>query len=416
MPKNDIPSIDIQRYSYDLPSERIAEYPLAERDASKLLFYSAADDAIAHYHFRDVASLLPQDSLLVVNSTRVIAARIVASKPSGGRAEVLLIDPILPSADPVAALQETASSTWNCMVGGRNINAGMVLTDEHAGLQCTIIERNAAQAVVRLDWQGGMHLAALLEEIGRLPLPPYIHREVERVDTDRYQTVYANEQGSVAAPTAGLHFTQRVFDKINERGIETAMLTLHVGLGTFQPVSSGDAREHLMHSERFGVSRTTLARICANTSAAHPWLTAVGTTSLRTLESLHAVGASIVCGMQPDPADLRVDQWAAFDTQLWNVSRKASFAALADWMDSHGLASIWGATSIMLAPGCRIASVDALITNFHQPGNTLMLLVAAFVGQEKWKHVYDAALENDYRFLSYGDSSLLIRERPTLLD
>ncbi|MFN4984604.1 MAG: S-adenosylmethionine:tRNA ribosyltransferase-isomerase [Ignavibacteria bacterium] len=411
MPKNDIPSIDIQRYSYDLPPNRIAEYPLTERDASKLLLYSGRDNSIAHYHFRDVASLLPQDSLLVVNSTRVIAARIVASKPSGGRVEVLLIDPLAPSVDPVTALQAIGSSTWNCMVGGRNVGVGMVLTHEISGLQITIVERNGTQAVARLDWQGAKHLALLLEEIGRLPLPPYIHRDVEFVDTERYQTVYAKEQGSVAAPTAGLHFTQRVFDQIDDRGIETVMLTLHVGLGTFQPVSVVDARNHVMHSERFGVSRQSLARIHANAASDQPWITAVGTTSLRTLESLHTLGASIASGHEPDPNGLHVDQWSAFDTSLWDVSRRASLAALTGWMDSHDLSNLWGSTSIMLAPGCRIASVDALITNFHQPGNTLMLLVAAFAGQENWKHIYEAALANDYRFLSYGDSSLLIRER-----
>ncbi|MEY2720548.1 MAG: hypothetical protein RLZZ273_1914 [Bacteroidota bacterium] len=411
MPKNDIPSIDIQRYSYDLPPDRIAEYPLEERDASKLLLYSAAEQTIAHHHFRDVASLLPRNSLLVVNSTRVIAARIVASKPSGGRVEVLLIDPMIPSVDPVAALQAIGTSTWNSMVGGRNVKSGMVLTHDQSGLQITIVERNGTQAVVRLDWQGGKHLAALLEEIGRLPLPPYIHRNVELVDTERYQTVYAKEQGSVAAPTAGLHFTQRVFDQIDQRAIETVLLTLHVGLGTFQPVSATDARDHVMHSERFGVSRQSLARIHANAASHEPWITAVGTTSLRTLESLHTLGASIVCGHDPDPSDLHVDQWSAFDTSLWDVDRRASFAALATWMDAHNLTNLWGSTSIMLAPGCRISSVDALITNFHQPGNTLMLLVAAFVGQDNWKHVYDAALSNDYRFLSYGDSSLLVREQ-----
>lgn len=409
MSKQDIPRIDIQRYSYHLPPDRIAEYPLDERDASKLLRFSVSDGSIQHHHFRDVASLLPEDSLLVINSTKVIAARIVAVKPTGGRVEVLLVDPISPSSDPMVALQSTGRSTWNCMIGGRNVQSGMMLTHEYADMSIDVIERNGTSAVVELSWKGADSLATVLEHIGQLPLPPYIHREVEHVDAERYQTVYAREQGSVAAPTAGLHFTQRVFERIAERGIATSMLTLHVGLGTFQPVSVADARDHSMHTERFGVSRETVAQLARHTASEQPWITVVGTTSLRTMESLFALGAQLATGGSVDSENIEVGQWAAFDRSLSDVERSEAFAALHTWMVQRELSSIWGQTSIMLAPGCRIASADALITNFHQPGNTLMLLVAAFVGEQHWKHVYDAALEHDYRFLSYGDSSLLIR-------
>ena len=213
----------------------------------------------------------------------------------------------------------------------------------------------------------------------------------------------------MAAPTAGLHFTEHVFERIAEGSITTSMLTLHVGLGTFQPVSVADARDHAMHTERFGVSRETIAQIAGHTASEQPWITVVGTTSLRTMESMFTLGAQLAIGGSIDSENIQVGQWAAFDRSLSEVDRKEAFAALYSWMLQRELSSIWGQTSIMLAPGCRIASADALVTNFHQPGNTLMLLVAAFVGEEHWKHVYDAALEHDYRFLSYGDSSLLVR-------
>lgn len=409
MPGPSIPSIVIERYSYELPPDRIATYPLDERDASKLLRFSAVEGSIEHYHFRDLASLLPEGSGLVMNSTRVIAARLFLSKQTGGRVEVLLVDPTFPSADPVIALQSTNRSTWNCMIGGRNVHEGAVLTHESSGLMVTVLERNGTGASVDLHWEGGKTLGSVLEHIGRLPLPPYIHREVEAVDAERYQTVYAKEEGSVAAPTAGLHFTQRVLDQITSRNISTIQLTLHVGLGTFQPVTVADARDHAMHAERFGVSYEAVSYLARHASSDTPWLTLVGTTSMRTMESLFVVGARIALGILPESEFVEVDQWAAFDESLSDVSRAQAFTALRDWMQTKKLANLWGQTSIMIAPGCRIASADALITNFHQPGNTLMLLVAAFMGTENWQKVYNAALENDYRFLSYGDSSLLVR-------
>jgi S-adenosylmethionine:tRNA ribosyltransferase-isomerase len=409
MPGPSIPTIDIQKYSYELPPDRIASYPLDERDASKLLRFSAVDSSIEHYHFRDLASLLPEGSGLVMNSTRVIAARLLMSKQTGGRVEVLLVDPTSPSADPVITLQSTDRSVWNCMIGGRNVHEGAVLTHEYCGLTVTVLERNGTSASVELHWEGGQMLGAVLEHIGRLPLPPYIHREVEAVDAERYQTVYAKEEGSVAAPTAGLHFTQRVLDQIESKNISTTLLTLHVGLGTFQPVTVTDARDHTMHAERFGISHEAVEHLARHASSDTPWLTLVGTTSLRTMESLFVVGARIATGVLPETAFVHVDQWAAFDESLSDVSRAQAFTALQEWMQTKQLENLWGQTSIMIAPGCRIASADALITNFHQPGNTLMLLVAAFMGEENWRNVYNSALENDYRFLSYGDSSLLVR-------
>ncbi len=409
MSEQSIPTIDIQQYSYELPPERIAAYPLDERDASKLLKFSAVDASIEHHQFRDLASLLPGGSGLVMNSTRVIAARLLMSKQTGGRVEVLLVDPMSPSADPVITLQSTNQSVWNCMIGGRNVHEGAVLTHEYCGLTATVLKRSGTSASVELRWEGGQTLGTVLEHIGRLPLPPYIHREVEAVDAERYQTVYAREEGSVAAPTAGLHFTQRVLDQLEAKGIATTLLTLHVGLGTFQPVTATDARDHTMHAERFGISYDAVAHLAAHSLSDNPWLTLVGTTSLRTMESLFVIGARIVTGLSPEAEFVNVDQWAAFDRSLATVDRAQAFAALCEWMELQQLSNLWGQTSIMIAPGCRIASADALITNFHQPGNTLMLLVAAFMGENNWRRVYESALENEYRFLSYGDSSLLIR-------
>lgn len=404
-----IPRIDIQRYSYDLPAERIAAFPLEERDASKLLRFSRQEGAITHHHFRDLAGLLPANSMLVMNSTKVIAARLVALKPTGGRVEVLLADPIAPSTDPAVVLQSHEGSTWNCMIGGRNIATGMVLTHDAADLTLTVLEREGTGAVVQLQWNGQQSLAEVLDHIGTLPLPPYLHREVEAVDAERYQTVYAREQGSVAAPTAGLHFTHRVLDDLSVQGITSTLLTLHVGLGTFQPVTATDARDHTMHAERFGISRESVHQLFEHASSAQPSVTVVGTTSLRTMESLHALGAQLAKGAIIDPDNLVIDQWAAFDESLRSVDRSTAYGAVLQWMDDNQRTSLWGQTSIMIAPGCRIAAADALITNFHQPGNTLMLLVAAFMGEENWRRVYETALENEYRFLSYGDSSLLIR-------
>lgn len=409
MPAPTIPPIDIGRYSYDLPADRIAEFPLEERDASKLLQYDGHTNTIVHRRFSDLPSLLPEHSYLVLNSTRVIAARLVARKPTGGMVEVLLIDPIAPSVDPMLTLQERHECVWGCMIGGRNVHVGMILSHTERELRMTVMERDGTTAKVKFEWKGACTLAEVLDEVGKLPLPPYIHREVEEVDTERYQTVYAREQGSVAAPTAGLHFTDRVFDALAARHVNQTMLTLHVGLGTFQPVTVADAREHPMHAERFDVSRTTVSRLAAHTSSEAPWVTVVGTTSLRTMESLLLIGAKLCSGREVDPHAIVIDQWDAFDASLQSVDRASAFAALSAWMEHNALSHVWGQTNIMLAPGCRIASADALVTNFHQPGNTLMLLVAAFVGEDRWRSIYESALANDYRFLSYGDSSLLVR-------
>ncbi len=395
----------LDQFMYDLPADRIAIHPLEERDASKLMVWRGPG-MIEHRVFRDVADILPVGSLLVVNHTRVICARIAMLKPTGGVVEVLLTDPELPSRDPAVVLASREPSQWRCLIGGKNVHEGMVLTEPTSGLQATVVRRDGAEGSVALTWSDDQLLGDLLDEIGRLPLPPYLHREADASDRERYQTVYAAESGSVAAPTAGLHFTDRVFAACDARGIERATVTLHVGMGTFRPVEVADARQHVMHQERYGVSRSTVEELLRNAESDAPWITAVGTTSIRTLESLYAVGARIVRDTPVDQS-MNVGQWEAFDPTLRDISRADVFRALLAKMDHHGVTSLWGETQLMIAPGARLNCVDALITNFHQPGNTLLLLIAGVVGKDEWRNIYNEALENDYRFLSYGDSSLL---------
>lgn len=395
----------LDQFMYDLPADRIAIHPLEERDASKLLVWRGPG-VIEHRVFRDVADILPKGSLLVVNHTRVICARIAMLKPTGGVVEVLLTDPELPSRDPAVVLASREPSQWRCLIGGKNVHEGMVLTEPTSGLQATVVRRDGAEGSVALTWSDDQLLGDLLDEIGRLPLPPYLHREADASDRERYQTVYAAESGSVAAPTAGLHFTDRVFAACDARGIKRATVTLHVGMGTFRPVEVADARQHVMHQERYGVSRSTVEELLRNAESDAPWITAVGTTSIRTLESLYAVGARIVRDKLVDQS-MNVGQWEAFDPTLRDISRADVFRALLAKMDHHGVTSLWGETQLMIAPGARLNCVDALITNFHQPGNTLLLLIAGVVGKDEWRNIYNEALENDYRFLSYGDSSLL---------
>ena len=400
----------LDNYVYELPADRIAIHPLDERDASKLFVWRGPGN-VEHRVFREVPEILPEGSMLVVNHTRVICARIAMQKPTGGIVEVLLTDPELPSRDPAVVLASAAPSQWRCLIGGKNVHVGMVLTEPTSGLQATVVRRDGAEGSVALTWRDGQLLGDLIDEIGRLPLPPYLHREAEESDRDRYQTVYAAESGSVAAPTAGLHFTDRVFAACDARGIDRATVTLHVGMGTFRPVEATDVRNHVMHQERYGVSRSTVEQLLRNAESDKPWITAVGTTSIRTLESLYAVGARIVRDGTFEQS-MNVGQWEAFDPTLHNTPRADVFRALLGMMDHHHVSSLWGETQLMIAPGAQLGCVDALITNFHQPGNTLLLLVAGVVGEDAWRAIYDEALAKDYRFLSYGDSSLLFCRKP----
>lgn len=403
------PSLRLADFTYELPSSRIALHPLPERDQSKMLVYRKEQKDIEHRHFRDLPQLLPQSSVIVVNRTRVIAARLLMKKPTGGTVEVLLTDPVRPHRDPAVVLASSERSVWRCLIGGRNVTPGMILQEPHTDLVASVIDRVGTEAFVELSWTRDVSLSQMISEVGHLPLPPYIHREATAEDALRYQTVYADEEGSVAAPTAGLHFTDAVFDELLERNVRRTEVTLHVGLGTFSPVEVDDVRDHVMHEERFGVTRSALVEILTNVSSETPWITAVGTTSIRTLESLYVIGARRLRDGQHAHDGVDVSQWEAFDSSLDGYSREHVIGSIIEWMDSRHMNELWGNTMLMIAPGCRIAMVDALVTNFHQPGNTLLLLVAGFCGEQEWRDVYESALANDYRFLSYGDSSLLIR-------
>lgn len=394
--------------TYDLPQERIAIHPLAERDASKLLVYHGTDMPIEHTTFRRLADHLAPDSLLVVNTTRVIAARLALRKPSGGLVEVLITDPVAPSTDPAVVLASSEPSRWRCLIGGRNVLPEMELVSDHGSLRMLVLERSGSEGVVELRWDSQRPLADVIEQLGKIPLPPYLQREAEQSDEERYQTIYASQNGSVAAPTAGLHFTERVMGDVAAKGIDLARVTLHVGLGTFKPVEATDLRDHIMHGERIGITRAEVGRIAAAT-ARGAMITAVGTTSIRTLESVFLWGARLLRDGDHGACEIRIEQWDAFDATLTSVGRSASLERVASWMDAHGIGTLWGTTQLMIAPGCTVSSVDALITNFHQPGNTLLALIAGFVGEAHWLDIYRTALENEYRFLSYGDSSLLFR-------
>lgn len=409
------PSIlQLSHYDYDLPSDRIAIRPLERRDASKLLVYDNTSDTISHQVFTDLSSILPAGSLLVVNRSRVVAARLDMIKPTGGIIEVLLTQPIFPNSDPAHALSAMEPSVWECLIGGRNVDEGMELQHDSGLITGKVMSRNGSEGKIELV-TAGRTLASVLDAVGHVPLPPYLHRDDDEADKHRYQTVFAKDEGSVAAPTAGLHFTQRVLDDLEERGISRAEVTLHVGLGTFKPVSVQDLRQHVMHRERIEVKLEAINLILEQLASDRPYITAVGTTSMRTLESLFWFGLRLIDEPEWMPEEIDCEQWAAFEEELYSPHftsgdvRTASMLKIKEWMEHRELDRAWGYTSLMLAPGARIAMTDALVTNFHQPGNTLIMLVAAMAGDPQWRDIYRSALEHGYRFLSYGDSSLLIR-------
>ena len=398
--------IDINRFDYDLPEERIAKFPLAERSASKLLVYRAGE--ISERHFADIGDVLPAGDLLVFNNTKVIRARIIMHKPSGARIEVFCLEPHAP-ADYERAFAVTGSCEWSCIVGNRKKwKEGYVeINFEHEGQACYlrawIVEDRGRECTVRFEWTAPMTFGQLLEALGRIPIPPYLNRESQEIDNTRYQTVYSKFEGSVAAPTAGLHFTPALIEAMKARGFGFEEVTLHVGAGTFLPVKDEDAAKHPMHTEHFEVRRTTLARLLEH------WghITAVGTTSVRTLESLPALAWRIRQEGSASPERV-IGQWELYDIPADYTGREALSDLLA-WMDREGMDRLKTATQIMITPlGYRFRIVERIVTNFHQPKSTLLLLVSAYVGDD-WHRIYDYALGHGFRFLSYGDSSVLMR-------
>ena len=402
--------IYIADYNYPLPDERIAKYPLPERDHSKLLIYR--DGQVSEDLFYHIGDHIAPDALLIYNNTRVIQARLEFHKPTGARIEVFCLEPLTPH-DYQLSLSSTTGCTWKCMVG--NVKKWH---DEPIELKAgNFILRAYKEQVlgntfaVRFEWdEANVSFAEILDAAGELPIPPYLNRKTEESDLRTYQTVYSRIKGSVAAPTAGLHFTQNVLDDLHRRGIETDELTLHVGAGTFLPVKTADANEHTMHTEIIAVPRDTIAHIQAKLGH----IVAVGTTSMRTLESLYFIGRQLVnhkfetINHKFEIDNLHIGQFEPYEptANSQELTAKDTLQAILDYLDATGQTTLHAETQIMIKPGYTFHIVDQLITNFHQPQSTLLLLVSAFVGGD-WRTIYDYALSHDFRFLSYGDSSIL---------
>lgn len=410
--------IHIADYNYPLPSERIAKYPLKERDQSKLLLYRQGE--VGEDVFANLSAYLPKGSLLVFNNTRVIQARIHFRKETGALIEVFLMEPAQPT-DYERIFQATGHCAWLCMVGNLKkwkegaLTKVCTVKGKDVTLQAQLDRSRTAQLSggtnywVDFSWDDdSVAFAEILDAIGELPIPPYLNRETEETDKTTYQTVYSKIKGSVAAPTAGLHFTQKVLADIDAHGIDREEVTLHVGAGTFKPVKSEEIEGHAMHTEYIAVRRQTFEKLLAHGCHA----TAVGTTSVRTLESLYYMGIRAHQLMQEhqdtgDGEELHIQQWTPYESGEHEPAATDAIAWLAEYMDAHGLDVLHSSTQIIIAPGYHYHIVKRMVTNFHQPQSTLLLLVSAFVKGD-WRSIYDYALAHDFRFLSYGDSSLLI--------
>ncbi len=408
-----IKNIKISNYSYDLPDERIAKYPLNKRDLSKLLFFE--DKQIKHTRFKNLPGLLEKDDLLVFNNAKVIQARLNFMKETGAKIEIFCLEPYEPS-DYNLAFQTKENCRWKCMVGNLkkwksgNLNKNIKINNTNYILSAHKTGELDDSIIVEFSWKPvnpvskKISFGDILDYAGKTPLPPYLNRAAEAKDKTTYQTVYAKQEGSVAAPTAGLHFTGEVFDDLRQKGIVCYELTLHVGAGTFRPVKSDTIGEHPMHEEHFRVEKSFLEKISRH-KGRH---IAVGTTSVRTLESLYYLGVKIHQGAD-FADDLFLAQWEAYSLPT-EISLEQSFNVLLNYMHEQGKEYIDARTQIIIVPGYKFKVIDGLITNFHQPKSTLLLLIAAVIGAE-WKKVYQYAMENDFRFLSYGDSSLFFVEQ-----
>ena len=401
-----IPEIRIEDYNYPLPDERIAKYPLASRDSSQLLVYK--DGVPTRNTFKQIPEFLPSGALMVFNDTKVVPARLHFQRSTGAHIEIFCLEPVQPE-EYVSMFAVTDSCRWKCIVGNvkrwKNDTLSLYnpLADQNIldmDLKADLVERTGETLIVEFSWKNGAPFSQVLEVCGSIPIPPYLNRDTEEVDLERYQTLYARFRGSVAAPTAGLHFTEGVLQEIRDKGIDTDTVCLHVGAGTFLPVKSSLVAEHNMHREPFVVTLSLLEKLIARKGK----VVAVGTTSVRTLESLYYVGVS--CIENGHPEDVR--QWAPYERE-YAYSVEESLAAIVNYLKSNGLDELKVGTRIIIVPGFTFRIVDMLVTNFHQPQSTLLLLISAFVGGD-WRNIYDFALENDYRFLSYGDSSLLFRK------
>lgn len=400
-----VPDIRIEDYNYPLPDERIAKYPLKERDGSKLLIYK--DGVPQESAFKNISEYIPEDSLMVFNDTKVVPARLHFQRESGAHIEIFCLEPVFPE-EYVTMFAVTDRCRWKCIVGNvkrwknDTLNLYNPLDDNDIAamsLKADLVERCGETSVVEFSWANGAPFSRVLEICGSIPIPPYLNRDTESIDLERYQTLYARFRGSVAAPTAGLHFTEPVLEAIRSKNVTTNTVCLHVGAGTFLPVKSDNVADHTMHREPFVVTLDFIERLRSRSGK----VVAVGTTSVRTLESLYYVG--VKCIESGAPSD--VQQWDPYTTDP-KYSLEESLDALIAYLKANGKAELQIGTRIIIVPGYDFKVVDVLVTNFHQPQSTLLLLISAFVGGD-WRNIYDFALSRDFRFLSYGDSSILFR-------
>ncbi|WP_026751273.1 S-adenosylmethionine:tRNA ribosyltransferase-isomerase [Sediminibacterium sp. C3] len=424
-------NLHIEDFNYELPNEKIAKYPLEQRDQSKLLIYggpgfsgglepqtsdsglnSTNQTPIRESIYANIADELPQGSLLVFNDTKVVEARLLFQKPTGGAIELFCLEPADQYADITSAMLQKGSVQWKCLVGGAKKwkEGAVVLEVEGLKILANKVEILPDCFLIEFSWEpAGLSFAEVLHMAGDIPLPPYLNRETEEADKERYQTIYAKHDGSVAAPTAGLHFTENVFAQLEQKQIQKGYVTLHVGAGTFKPVKAAQMKDHEMHAEFIDVKKSTIEQLLAHVSKG---IIAVGTTSLRTLESLYWIGVKTIHNPSLASADLAVSQWEPYENAAENSGKKKEYSAeesltaLLQWMDKNNAERIITKTQIIIAPGYTFRMIRALVTNFHQPQSTLLLLISAIVGDD-WRRIYEYALTHDYRFLSYGDGSIL---------
>ena len=395
----------IDEYDYPLPNQKIADFPLSERDESRLLVYNNGN--VSDHLFKELYQLLPQNSLLILNDTKVIQARLFFQKSTGGIIELFLLEP---HNEPIEnSLLRKNKVVWNCLIGGASKwKVGQILSKEIniQGRVITLLAKYVSKEddhfVVELTWNSSASFSEIIQEAGSVPLPPYIKRESVESDKSRYQTIFSKYEGSVAAPTAALHFTTAVFERLKKNNIDIEYITLHVGAGTFKPVKTSSVSEHHMHEEPFTIKKKLLRSLINATT-----VVLVGTTTLRTLESIYWLGIKL---MEGKLTEWKLNQWEAYSLSNTHKDYKLVFNEIIKYMDDHKIDELHCSTSLIIVPGYQFQIPDALITNFHQPKSTLLLLVSAFIGND-WKKIYTHALENDYRFLSYGDGSLLWRKK-----
>ena len=398
--------ISIEDYNYSLPDERIANFPLPKRDESKLLLYR--DGKVSESVFKHITDYLPEGSLMVFNNTRVIQARLLFQRATGAQIEVFCLDPAAPH-DYELIFQQTEACNWICLIGNAKkwkepvLSREITVAGQTVRLSAEKVQSYGETHQIRFSWDGGFSFAEVLDAAGELPIPPYLHRKTEESDLKTYQTVYSNIKGSVAAPTAGLHFTPEVLADLDAKGFGREELTLHVGAGTFKPVKSETIEGHEMHTEYISVHRSTIERVMQNFGK----IIAVGTTSVRTLESLYYIGVTLAAHPDATSEELIVRQWMPYEDANNRLTPAEALQNILDYLDKHQLNTLITATQIIIAPGYEFKIVKGIVTNFHQPKSTLLLLISAFVKGD-WKNIYDYALGHDFRFLSYGDSSLLL--------